>query len=74
VPLAKQTKFLFNLLSLKLIQITVKNLLPTSTKTQCVSVHMMAVCVWNHKQAMWWWGEAEFIMLNRVVNIVTTAL
>jgi hypothetical protein len=64
----------FNLLSLKLIQIIVKNLLPTSTKTQCVSIHMMPVYVWNHKQALWWWGKAEFIVLNQVVKIVTTVL
>jgi len=37
---------------------------------------MMAVYVyvWNHKQALWWWGKAEFIMLNQVINIVTTVL
>ena len=35
---------------------------------------MMADYVCNHKQALWWWGKADFIVLNKVVNIVTTVL
>jgi hypothetical protein len=74
VTFCQKKQIILTLLSPKLTQIFVKNLLSTHTKTHCLSLQIMALSAGNYKKKNSVEKNGKFIMLKQMKNVVTSAL